>query len=80
MPDRWRAVRRLIEILPQANWFLRGEARAALAEHFDIAQELVEDEIARRMKSDGKEWALDVVLRLLVNLRNQAVEMGLIRR
>jgi len=32
------------------------------------------------MKSDGKEWALDVVLRLLVNLRNQAVEMGLVRR
>ena len=79
VPDRWCAVRRLIEMLPRANWFLRGEARAALAEHFDIAQEPVEDEIARRMKSNGNEQALDVVLRLLVNLRNQALEMGLAR-
>ena len=67
-PDKWRAVRRLIEILPRADWFVRTEARAALAGHFDIAREQVEDEIARRMKADGKERALDVVLRLLVNL------------
>jgi hypothetical protein len=79
MPDRWCAVRHLLEMLPRANWFLRGEARAALAEHFDIAQEPVEDEIARRIKLDGKEQALDAVLRLLVNLRNQALEMGLAR-
>jgi len=80
MPDKWRAIRRLIEMLPRADWFLRTEARAALAEHFDVAQEAVEDEIARRMNSGKKEQALDVVLRLLINLRNQALEMGLARR
>jgi hypothetical protein len=80
MPDRWRAIHRLIEMLPRANWFLRSEARGALVEHFDLAQEAVADEIARRMNSDRKEQALDVVLRLLVNLRNQALEMGLVRR
>ena len=75
-PDKWRAVHRLIEMLPPADWFLRTEARAALAEHFDIAQEQIEDEIERRMEEDGTDQALDVVLRLLVNLRNQAVETG----
>jgi hypothetical protein len=79
MPDRWRAVHRLIEMLPRANWFLRTEARAALADHFDIAHEAVEDEIMRRMNSEKKEQALDVVLRLLVNLRKQALETGLAR-
>lgn len=79
-PDKWRAVRRLIEILPRADWFLRTEARAALAEHFDLAQEAVEDEIARRMNSGKKEQALDVVLRLLINLRSQAFEAGIARR
>jgi hypothetical protein len=80
MPDRWRAVRRLIEMLPRADWFLRTEARAALAEHFDVAQEAIEDEIARRTTTPSKDLALDVVLRLLINLRNQALETGLARR
>lgn len=79
MEERWHAVHRLIEMLPRAGWFLRTEARAALAEHFDIAQEAVEGEIARRIDLDGKKQALDVVLRLLINLRNQVLEMGLAR-
>ena len=79
MQERWHAVNRLIEMLPRAGWFLRTEARAALAEHFDIAQEAVEDEIARRVNLGGKNQALDVVLRLLVNLRNQVLEMRLAR-
>jgi len=78
--EKWRAVRRMIEMLPAASWFLRTEARTALAEHFDLAQEQIEDEIARRMKTDRKHRALDVVLRLLVNLRNQVLEMGSARR
>jgi len=78
-PDKWQAVHRLIEMLPPASWFLRTEARAALVEHFDIAQEPIEDEIERRMQEDGNDQALDVVLRLLVNLRKQAVESGPVR-
>jgi hypothetical protein len=80
MPDRRRAVSRLIEMLPRARWFLRTEARAALAEHFDVAREPIEDEIARRMSASGKDQALDVVLRLLVNLRNQVLEVRLAPR
>lgn len=79
-PDKWIAVGRIIEMLPRVDWFLRTEARAALAERFDIAHEQIENEIARRMKTGGKQRALDVVLRLLVNLRNQALEMGLTQR
>jgi hypothetical protein len=74
--EKRRAVRRMIDILPSAGWFLRAEARAALAEHYDLAQEAVEDEISRRMMADGKAQALDVVLRLLVNLRSHALEIG----
>jgi len=75
-PEKWRAIRRMIEMLPAANSFLQTEARTALAENFNFAREQIEDEITRRMKADRKHQALDVVLRLLVNLRNQAVEMG----
>jgi hypothetical protein len=80
MPDRLGAVRRLIEMLPRADWFLRTDARAALAEHFDIAREEIEDEIAQRTTTPSKDLALDVVLRLLINLRNQALETALARR
>jgi hypothetical protein len=80
MPDRLGAVRRLIEMLPRADWFLRTDARAALAEHFDIAREEIEDEIARRTTTPSKDLGLDVVLRLLINLRNQALETALARR
>lgn len=79
-PEKWWAVRRMIETLPAANSFLQAEARTALAEHFDLAQEQIEDEIARRMKVDRKHQSLDVVLRLLVNLRQQVVETGSARR
>jgi HEAT repeat protein len=75
-PDKWRAVRRLIEMLPRANWFLRTEAQAALADHFEVAQEAIEDEIARRRSSSSKEQAMDLVLRMLVNLRGQVAETG----
>jgi hypothetical protein len=80
MPDRLGAVRRLIEMLPRADWFLRTDARAALAEHFDIAREEIEDEIARRTTAPSEDLGLDVVLRLLINLRNQALETGVVRR
>ena len=79
MPDKWQGVRRVIAMLPRADWFLRTEARAALAQHFDIAREPIEDEIARRTKPNLKAQALDVVLRMLVNLRSQVLESGVSR-
>lgn len=74
-PEPWRAVRRIIEILPSANWFLRTETRVALAESFELAKEQVEDEIARRIKSGDGSEERDVVFRLLVKLRTQVMEM-----
>jgi len=79
-PDKWTAVHRLIEMLPHADWFLRTEARTALVGHYDIAQEPIQKEIERRIQVDGNAQALDVVLRLLVNLRSQAVETGFAKR
>jgi hypothetical protein len=75
-PDQWRAAKRIIEVLPGTDWFLQTEARGALGRHFAVAQELVEDEIARRMQASRKEQSLDLVLRLLVNLRDHAREKG----
>jgi hypothetical protein len=74
VPDKCRAIQRMIEMLPPAGWFLRSEASAALADHFDISREAIEDEVARRSKVDRKQQSLDVVLRLLVNIRNQALQ------
>ncbi|MGA9883454.1 MAG: hypothetical protein WBQ34_07030 [Candidatus Acidiferrales bacterium] len=75
-PDKWRGVRCLIAMLPRADWFLRTEARAALVQHFEIAREPIDDEIARRAKANPKAQALDVVLRMLINLRDQVLESG----
>jgi hypothetical protein len=72
VPDKERAIYRLIEILPRAGWFVRAEARQALAEHFDIAHAAVEDEIERRAASSLNEQSQDVILRLLINLREKA--------
>jgi hypothetical protein len=80
LPDKSLAVRRIIAMLPRADWFLRTEARAALAQHFEVAREPVEEEIARRTKSNAKAQALDVVLRMLVNLRSQVLESGVPRQ
>jgi hypothetical protein len=76
-PDKCRAVVRLIEMLPHTGWFLRTEVRAALTEHFDVAREAVEKEITRREEASSKEQSLDVVLRLLLNLKNQVFAAGL---
>ncbi len=74
-PEQRHAVRRIIETIPRADWFLRTKARAGLAEHFEIAREQIEQEIEERMKADRKQQTLDVVLRLLVNLRGQVFDM-----
>ncbi len=79
-PERLRVIERIIQVLPDANWFLRTEARAALAGHFELARAIIEQEITRRRSAGEKEQALDVVLRLLVNLRNQHPENSLAPR
>ncbi|MGC2313029.1 MAG: hypothetical protein WA516_10275, partial [Candidatus Acidiferrales bacterium] len=77
---RLHAIQRLIEMLPRVDWFLRGDARTALLEHFDISREAIEDEIARRTAASERNDTFDVILRLLINIRIQALEPGLARR
>jgi hypothetical protein len=74
-----QAIQRIIDRLPIASWFLRTEARAALMEHFNLAQKAIEVEIARRQNAGRKDQAQDLVLRLLVNLRNQKEATSLTR-
>lgn len=69
--ERLYAIRRVIEVLPRADWFLRTEARNLLFDHFPLAQAPIEQEVSRRMQSDKREQALDVVLRLLANILRQ---------
>jgi HEAT repeat protein len=70
--ERSRAIRRLIEVLPEADWFLRTEARHLLLEHFALARQPIEEEVSRRTQKSKREQALDVVLRMLINLLWQA--------
>jgi hypothetical protein len=79
-PEQLRAVRRLIDMLPRVDWFLRTDVRTALLEHFDISREAVEDEIARRTAASERNGVFDVVVRLLTNIRIQALEPGIMRR
>lgn len=70
--DQQRAVRILIESFPYVDWYLKTETRSCLAEHFKVAREQIEQEIARRSSTSDKERAVDMVLRVLVNLKAQA--------
>jgi hypothetical protein len=70
-PDQQQAVQKLIELLPRVDWFLKTEARSFLAEHFEVARGQIEQEITRRNSASDKERALDIVLRVLVNLKTR---------
>jgi len=67
--DQAEAVHSLIEILPRADWFLRTYVRGCLADYYAVARPQIESEIASRNTAGDKERALDMVLRLLVNLK-----------
>ncbi len=70
--ERSGAIQRVIEVLPQADWFLRTEARNLFLEHFLVARGVIEQEVSRRMQKEKREQALGVVLRLLINTLWQA--------
>ena len=69
--DQTKAVQRLIAIMPRADWFLRTYARSCLADYYAIARPQIESEIASRNNASDKERALDILLRVLVNLKAQ---------
>jgi hypothetical protein len=72
--DQREAICRLVSCLQGANWFLRTEARSCLMEHYSVAEEEVESEILRRCRLSAKDQGADLVLRLLVNLKEQCKE------
>jgi hypothetical protein len=74
LSDRRSAIARLIEMLRRADWLRQRETREALVHHFDIARQAIENEVERRMCLDERNQPLDGVLRLLVNLRSDALE------
>lgn len=74
--EREFAIKRLIEVLPAADSLIRAEAKSCLAENHAVARSFIEMEVNRRQKASPKEQAMDVVLRLLVNLEWQIEGRG----
>jgi HEAT repeat protein len=69
--DQERARRRLIEIIPKADWFGRFEIQNALMDHFDALQPFVEEEILRRQQlAEGKDF-VDPVLATLLRVKRR---------
>lgn len=56
--DRESACRRLMEVLQDADWFLKGEIEDALVERFDAVRTVIEEELVRR--SQASEWTQEL--------------------
>jgi len=69
--DRELAAKRLIEVLPKADWLLQGEIEMWIEAHLDLAMPMIDAEIRRRQQVGGPE-AHDNVLRLLLSLREKS--------
>jgi hypothetical protein len=65
------AVKRMIEVLPAAEWFLQGEIQEWLEKHLDVAMPSINEEIQRRQAASAALQARDNVLRLLLALRRK---------
>ncbi|MFB3916345.1 MAG: hypothetical protein ACE14M_06430 [Terriglobales bacterium] len=71
--DRQTAVTRLFEAVELADWFVKIEAEDCLVRHFDQVKDVIEAEITRRGRALPKEkWARDVLLSILVAVRERA--------
>jgi hypothetical protein len=70
-PDKRLAVRRLIEVLPAADWLVQGEIENWLEEHFDIAQSSIDEEIERRRAVPAAGQSKDDILRLLLAIKSK---------
>jgi HEAT repeat protein len=70
--DRALAGRRLMKVLENADWYIKGEIENALVDLFDAVKPLVEEEIARRhLMSKGK-GIIDPFLATLLRAKRQA--------
>lgn len=69
--EKKRAIRRLIEILPAADWLVQGEIESWLEEHLDIAQTSIDEEIERRRTVPAAGQFKDDILRLLLAIKSK---------
>lgn len=66
------AVRRLIDVLPAANWLIQSEIEGLLLENFSFASGLIQQEIQKRSNIPRTHWSKEITLRLLLNVVHQA--------
>jgi HEAT repeat protein len=70
--ERLTAVRRLLAVLPNADWYLREEIQISLIDLYPEAEPLVEREYQARKSQPEMERVMDSTLRLLENVRRRA--------
>ena len=75
--ERRSAARRLIEILPNADWFLRGEIEDSLLKLYPEAEAEVEQEFARKNNLTEPERILDPGYRTLRSVRQRTLQKSL---
>jgi len=66
------AVRRLIDVLPEADLFLQTEMESWLVRRFDCARIVLDEEIARRQPVTEATRSTDKVLRFLLAVKRRA--------
>jgi len=69
---RQLAVRRLVEVLPEADLFLQTEMESWLVRRFDCARIVLDEEIARRQPATEAVRSPDKVLRFLLAVKRRA--------
>ncbi len=69
--DRVKAARRLITVLPRADWFYREEIQDCLVELYPEAQSVVEQECIRRKSAPEAERIMDSTLQVLEGVRRR---------
>ncbi|HZS50117.1 MAG TPA: hypothetical protein VFA54_04600 [Bryobacterales bacterium] len=69
--QRRQMARRLLEVLPAADWTFREDLESCLQRLFADARLEIEQEIARRMALPAKDRILDFALRVLLRVRSR---------
>lgn len=70
------AIKRLLEVLPSADWLLQGEIQGWLSAHIDVALPAINEEIKKRQQADPARQAADSVLRSLLAVMRKADAMA----
>jgi len=72
--DKSVALRKLIEAIPQADWFIQAEIENAILKQYDFARDAVDKEIAERSDAGEENAREDRTLRTLLYLKKKAQE------